>query len=157
MIAAFTGHRPQKLGGFSTPNAIYNKVCEHLEIVLKELKPEKCISGMAVGVDQWSAEICIKLGIPFIAAIPFKGQELFWPQQSRTRYEELLTHAERIEIVSPGGYASWKMQARNQWMVDNSNVLIAVFDGTAGGTRNCFEYAEKNKKRILRINPAEFK
>ena len=47
MIVAFTGHRPQKLGGYKLPNPTYIKVCQEIESTLKELKPEKVISGMA--------------------------------------------------------------------------------------------------------------
>lgn len=31
--------------------------------------------------------------------------------------------------------------ARNEWMVDNSDELWAVTDGTSGGTKACIEYA----------------
>jgi uncharacterized phage-like protein YoqJ len=155
MIAAITGHR--KLGGYITPNPIYTFVAQKIEKALIELKPDKILSGMAIGADQLACEICIKLGIPYIAAIPHKGQELFWPKEAQVKYHELLDSAEKIETISPGGFASWKMQARNQWMVDRADVLIAIFSGAAGGTKNCFEYAEKKKKHILRIDPNDFK
>jgi len=157
MIAAFTGHRPNKLGGFKIPNPIYNFINDEITRTLTDLKPKKVITGMALGVDQWAAEVCIKLGVPFVAAVPFRGQELYWPEESRKRYFELLEHADSIEYVSPGGYAAWKMQVRNQWMVDNCDVLIAIFDGTPGGTKNCFDYAIANSKKIIRINPLDFK
>lgn len=50
MIVAFTGHRPDKLGGYKLPNPTYVKVCQQIETKLVELKPEKIISGMALGV-----------------------------------------------------------------------------------------------------------
>lgn len=157
MIVAFTGHRPQKLGGYNIPNPIYDFVKKQINQVLTELSPKTVISGMALGVDQWAAEICIDLQIPFIAAIPFIGQENYWPEESRKRYSDLLAHAESIECINNGGFASWKMQTRNVWMVDNSDVLVAVFDGTPGGTKNCFDYAEGKGKKIIRINPLDAK
>ncbi len=42
-------------------------------------------------------------------------------------------------------------------MVDNSDIVIAVFDGTPGGTKNCYDYATDAKKRIIRINPQDYK
>lgn len=156
-MVAFTGHRPQKIGGFNTPNPIYNFINNEITRTLIDLKPTKAISGMALGIDQIAVEVCIKLGIPFIAAVPFKGQELAWPIASQKKYFELLERADSIEYVSPGGYAAWKMQVRNQFMVDRCDVLIAVFDGTPGGTKNCFDYAVAKSKKIIRINPLEFK
>lgn len=72
---------------------------------------------MAQGVDQWSAKICLKLGIPFIAAVPFIGQEKHWAQEGIKEYKKLLKRASDIEIVSKGGYAYWKMSKEmNSWL-----------------------------------------
>lgn len=155
MIVAFTGHRPARLGGYGTSNPMRTLIKNEMRRILKEISPKQVISGMALGVDQWAAEVCIELSIPFVAAVPFKGQELYWPQESRERYFELLALAQRIEYVNPGGYASWKLQVRNEWLVDNSDILIAVFDGGPGGTKNCFEYASSYDKKIIRINPQD--
>lgn len=155
MIVSFTGHRPDKLGGYKLPNPIYIHVCQQIEKALKELKPEKIITGMALGVDQWAAYIAHKLNIPFLAAIPFEGQELKWPEVSQKSYLLLRSLADEEVIVSPGGYAANKMQIRNQWMVDNCDLLIAVWDGSKGGTGNCVEYAKSYNKKIYLIDPRQ--
>ncbi len=153
MIVAFTGHRPDKLGGYKLPNDTYIKVCRDIDWLLKELNPEKVISGMALGVDQWAANIAYKLGIPFVAAIPFEGQELAWPEASQKTYRLLRKLASEEVIVSPGGYSADKMQVRNIWMVDNCDSLIAVWDGSKGGTGNCVEYAKSVDRKIYQIDP----
>jgi uncharacterized phage-like protein YoqJ len=155
MIGAFTGHRPDKLGGYKLPNPTYVKVCKEIDWLLRELNPEKVISGMALGVDQWAANIARKLEIPFIAAIPFENQESKWPLRSQRAYHLLLKYASEKVIVSPGGYEVAKMQVRNRWMVDNSDFLIAVWDGSKGGTANCVEYAETIGRKIYRIDPTK--
>ncbi len=155
MIIAFTGHRPSSLGGYTIPNDTYNKVITKIESLLVELKPELVVCGMALGVDQWAAEICIKLGIPFIAAVPFIGQESIWPPESKDKYKELLAKASEVEIVSEGGYTPAKLQIRNCWMVDRSDLIIAVFNGSSGGTANCIKYAKQQEKQIIIINPNE--
>lgn len=155
MIVAFTGHRPDKLGGYKVPNPTYLYVCQQIDKTLRELKPEKVISGMALGVDQWAAHIAYKLGIPFIAAVPFEGQEKAWPKQSQMTFHLLLRMASEKVIVSPGDYSAAKMQVRNEWMVDHCDKLIAVWDGTSGGTGNCVAYAQKSEKNIIRINPRD--
>ena len=154
MIVAFTGHRPDKLGGYNLPNPIYNKVCQRIEAHLIELKPEKIISGMALGVDQWAANLARKLGIPFIAAIPFENQECKWPIKSQQIYQKLRKLAAEEVIVCEGAYAAYKMQVRNEWMVNHCDTLIAVYNGdTSGGTFNCVNYAQSLKKDIIFINP----
>jgi predicted Rossmann fold nucleotide-binding protein DprA/Smf involved in DNA uptake len=52
-------------------------------------------------------------------------------------------------------YAAWKHQTRNEWMVDNSAAIIAVWDGKPSGTANTVEYAQKQGKPVLVINPAK--
>jgi uncharacterized phage-like protein YoqJ len=153
-VVAFTGHRPNKLGGYRIPNPTFTAVTEQIRSALEDLKPTQAISGMALGVDQWAAQICIELDIPFIAAVPFEGQEKVWPEASKKTYQELLDKAERIVVVTPGKYDAWKMQKRNEWMVDHCDVLIAVWNGDLlGGTSNCVAYAKSVGKEIIRITP----
>lgn len=153
MIVSFTGHRPQKLGGFKLPNPTYIKVCQKIESTLKELNPEKVISGMALGVDQWAAFISYKLKIPFIAAVPFINQESKWPTFSQETYNKLIKLASEKVIVSDGEYSANKMQIRNEWMVDRCDQLIAIWDGSSGGTGNCVNYAKSKNKSIIYIDP----
>jgi uncharacterized phage-like protein YoqJ len=108
---------------------------------------------MALGVDQWAANIAYKLGIPFIAAVPFEGQEKAWPEQSQKVFNILIGKVAEVVIVSPGGYTAYKMQVRNEWMVDRADKVIAIWDGTPGGTGNCVNYAKSKNKEIIFINP----
>ncbi|MFA6609079.1 MAG: SLOG family protein [Candidatus Paceibacterota bacterium] len=153
MIIAFAGHRPNKLGGYNLPNPTYIHVCQQIDKLLREFKPEKVISGMALGVDQWAVNIAIKLKIPFIAAIPFKGQEKKWPESSQAIYHKLLSKAYDVVFVSKPGFSSEKMQARNIWMVDQCDLLIGIYDGSISGTGNCIDYAKSVGKEIVIINP----
>jgi uncharacterized phage-like protein YoqJ len=153
MIIAGTGHRPPKIGGYQLPNPIYNYICLETEKILLELKPDQVISGMALGYDQWLAHIAYKLEIEFIACIPFIGQEKAWPQTSQKTYHALLNKAAKQVIVSEGGYTAAKMQIRNQYMCDRCDVLIAVWDGSPGGTGNCVKYAQNIDKKIIFIDP----
>jgi uncharacterized phage-like protein YoqJ len=154
VIVAFTGHRPNKLGGYKLPNPTYNFICQQIEAELLKLKPTSAISGMALGIDQWAAFICYKLKIPFVAAVPFKGQEQAWTTASQKTYHQLLKKANEQVIVCEGSYSAQKMQMRNQWMVDRCDILMAAFDGTNGGTANCINYAKSINKKIIYINVA---
>jgi uncharacterized phage-like protein YoqJ len=49
-----------------------------------------------------------------------------------------------VKVISQG-YSPAVYQLRNEWMVDRSSRVIAVYDGKAGGTRNTINYARKKK------------
>jgi len=157
MIICFTGHRPDKLPnketGYNLPNPTYIKICQQLEKLLLSLKPEKCISGMALGWDQYAANICTKLGIPFDAYIPFLGQEKAWPEKSQIIYNNLLAKASNKVVICDGDYAAYKMQLRNEKMVDDADAIIACWNKSPGGTANCINYARSLNKKIIYINP----
>lgn len=163
MKVAFTGHRPNKLGHdyvLNSPLIQWIKV-EILKLLnIDEITPPAkdlhIITGMALGIDTLAALTAIQYNIPFTAAIPFVDQEKMWSNYHQHLYNSILAKAQVKEIVSEGNYAAWKMQARNNWMVDHSDVLIAVWDGTDGGTANCINYAKKKEKQIYYINPKNY-
>ena len=158
MILSFTGHRPDKLGGeYKMDGPISNWISEEIDKVLIEHKPESGIVGMALGVDMLAAVCLIYRKIPIIAAIPFKGQECMWPEESQDLYNKILSHklVTRRYICDPG-YAAYKMQTRNEWMVDYSTDLLAVWDESSGGTANCIRYAIKKNKNIIHIDPIDY-
>jgi uncharacterized phage-like protein YoqJ len=145
MILGMTGHR-------TIIN--YNATYLAFQNILNELKPEYTICGVAVGADQLFAVICIRLGIPFIAAVPFVGQECKWPEHVQKQYKKILTNAKEVIIVSDGDYSNQKFHIRNEWIVDHSDKLLAYYDGSVrSGTGNCYNYAKKINKEIIRINP----
>lgn len=145
MILAATGHRPNKLGGHDTKTrrALGAFAIERLHWA----RPEKVIVGMALGWDQAMASACVALGIPFIAAVPFPGQADQWPEAARHRWQSLLLQAEHVEYVEQT-YGRETMQNRNRWMVDRCDEVLALWDGTMGGTYNCIRYAEKVGKPV---------
>lgn len=157
MKVAFTGHRPQKLGGFDVETNQFSYIIGRIHQEVQKLEKEDSniviISGMALGIDQWAARYAAVRGIPFLAYVPFNGQEGRWPSDSRKEYFELLRNAKEVKIITQGAYAAWKMQRRNEAMVNDCDVLIAVWDGSTGGTGNCVDYAKSVGKRIVYIHP----
>lgn len=149
MIIAGTGHRPDKLGGYGQVALVH--LVNLAEDWLDENKPDVVISGMALGWDYALACAALNLGVPFTAAIPFRGQESRWPQESQQNYRLLLGEASDVHYVCEDGYAPWKMQVRNEWMVDNCDIVLAMWNGSPGGTANCVRYAEKAGKPVVNL------
>ena len=42
-------------------------------------------------------------------------------------------------------------QMRNEWMVDRSNLVIAVFNGQKGGTKNTVDYAKRKSIKVVNV------
>lgn len=165
MIIAGTGHRPDKL--FSSDPYGYDNfilLVRFLQPILRKAQPEWIISGMAQGYD-WALAMASKnVGIPFVAAIPCEGHEKTWPKEAQKNYHSILKHASEIEIVCKQAYDNTCMQRRNEWMVDNCDTVLALHDGSPGGTGNCVAYALKKKKKVVNVwdlwmvhNEEEFK
>ena len=153
MILAITGHRPHKLGGYVLPNPVANEVMLKLADSLEAIKPNLVLSGMALGVDQRVAQICIEMRIPFDAVIAFDGYEGKWPERSQRTYYSLLAKARHKWMLSPGPYRPSLLHQRNHWMVDNSEGLLAVWDGLPGsGTAACVDYAFSKGKPVCKVN-----
>jgi uncharacterized phage-like protein YoqJ len=149
MILCGTGHRPEKIGGYNP--TVYAKLVKLAEKHLLLLKPERVISGMALGWDQALADATNNLKLPLIVAIPFQGQESVWPEASRDKYFSILDKATDVVYVSEPGYSVEKMQTRNRWMVDQSDLILAIWNGSKGGTYNCIQYAKKQHKEIINV------
>lgn len=151
-IIAYAGHRPDKLGGWNPAHPVVGRVKAAIRGSLISLAPSMVISGMALGVDQWAAWESVDLGVSFTAALPCDGMDEVWPIRSRAEFRRLLALATRVHVVSPGPYKPWKMQRRNEWMVDNSARLVTVHDGSSGGTYNCIRYAESVSRAIYPLD-----
>jgi uncharacterized phage-like protein YoqJ len=145
-IIAATGHRPDRLGGYS--EVVLAKLMQFAQTYLKKEKPDKVISGMAQGWDTAFAMAALSLNIPLVAAIPFAGQELKWSSKDQKLYKEILAKSAEVVTVCRGTYQPWKMQARNAWMVDHCTKVAALWDGNPGGTKNCVLYAHQKSHPI---------
>ena len=158
MNICVTGHRPPRLYGYDIYNLKWNKLKELFKQILIDKKCDTAISGMALGADHVFALSVIELkeagfNVKLHCAIPCINYTIKWNEESVKLYDEILTKADEYKIVTNSSYKPWVMQKRNEYMVDNSDVVIAVCDGLPSGTLNCIRYAEKQEKEIIRINP----
>ena len=164
--ACFTGHRPQSLPcGFDETHSACLKIKHQLKRLVKGLIDKKnvthFISGGALGVDMWAMEIVLELKkeYPYItleAAIPCRSQADRWSSKSRKRYNLLLSLCDRKTLVGEQ-YTADCMMKRNKYMVDNSDYVIAVWDGKPSGTGNTVRYAINSKKEVYYIDTNTFK
>lgn len=149
----FTGHRPEKL---NQPESV---IIEKLEAAIRQAVADGMnvfISGMARGVDIWGAEIVLKLkkeglDVKLICTIPYRGFESMWRRDWQQRYWTILNNADFVQYMYPN-YKRSCFQDRNEWMVNHSSRVIAVYNGQPSGTRNTIEYAKKKGVPVVLCN-----
>ena len=161
-VCAFTGHRPQSLPfGFneSDKRCASLKGMLHSEIIrlIEEKSVTHFISGMAIGVDMYAAEIVLALKqtypqIVLEAAIPCISQPDKWSEALRKRYADILSRCD-IKTLIQKEYTADCMEKRNRYMVDKADYVIAVWDGRPSGTGKTVKYAQKHCKEVSIINP----
>lgn len=158
----FTGHRPTK---FSFKYDETSPACKDIKNQLKaeilnminNRQVSHFITGMALGVDTWAAEIILNLkklypGITITAAVPCPEQSHRWGAENKERYKNILQLCDSVEILSEK-WTPYCMMVRNRYMVDNSDFVIAVWNGSvSGGTGKTVEYAFKHSKKTIIIS-----
>lgn len=154
MKVMVTGHR-----NIGTP-ASQCWVKERMEAIVESLSAGRYrmdvgISGMAMGADMMWADAVLAAGAELWAFIPFRGQELLWPDRFRDHYQGLRRMAAK-EIVFGDHYDKRLYHARNDAMLAEADAVVAVWDrrrGT-GGTVSVVEKAKKASKLVFVIDPA---
>lgn len=146
-VLGVTGHRPDKLGGYDDDT--FSLLCRFARQELTLLKPQYVITGMALGWDQAIAVSARRLGIPYIAYIPFEGQQSNWPEYAQDKYLAILDGSFKIINCGGSGYSAAKMFARNERIVNDSDILLALWNGTSGGTANCVDYADRQDVQVI--------
>lgn len=148
----FTGHRLEKM-----------------EMGEKEIKPllEKAIddavstgiitfiTGMAMGTDIWAAEIVLEKmktnkELHLICALPHPNFDSRRSMIEKMKFSEIIKKADIVREIN-NHYFNGCYQVRNEWMVDRSNLVIAVFNGQRSGTKNTIDYAYKKGVQVINV------
>lgn len=158
----FTGHRPQAVPYLWDESSIQSvNLKKEIKAVVIDLIENNnvahFISGMAIGVDMISAEIVLDLKkkYPYITiecAIPCKTQALKWSDKYRSRYFSIINQSDKNTVLQTQ-YTSDCMMKRNMYMVDKSDYVIAIWNGSPSGTGKTVMYAKNKNKTIIQIKP----
>lgn len=159
---AFTGHRPVR---FSFGYDEEDEKCIRLKLTLAaqisrliESGVSTFYTGMALGTDQWCAEIVLDMkreypNVRLIAVLPCETQASKWSPEQRERYFNTLADCDDV-ITLNTRYTPDCMLERNRYVVDHAAYLLAVYDGgNKGGTAYTVRYAREKKREIIVIRP----
>ncbi|MDE6840404.1 MAG: DUF1273 domain-containing protein [Oscillospiraceae bacterium] len=158
----FTGHRPDKLPwglneGDPRCAALKASLARALEGLYRR-GFRHFISGMAMGCDLYFAQGALELrtrlpDVTVEGAVPCPTQASRWPEPLRRRWRAILDACD-LETVVQQNYDRFCMLRRDRYMVDRSAAVLAVFNGTPGGTQYTLNYAMDQGREILLLDPA---
>ena len=155
---AFSGYRPEKLyAGRDENSTDIITLKEDLHDAVMEAASHgfnTFIVGMAEGFDMLAAEAVIAVkkevrDIRLVAVEPFDDS-----RKRSGRYQEIIASANDV-VTLPDEYSHGTYYVRNEYMVDNSSLLICYYDGRYGGTEYTVDYAKKKGVQVINLAPKD--
>lgn len=137
---AFTGHR--KLDEAFSVKALDKRIKEVIKAGV-----EVFYNGMAIGFDLLAAERVLALKrkapqIKLVACVPFYGQEKGFSETDKKRYAKILKKADEVVTLSESYYRGC-LHARNRYMAERGDILIAYCREETGGAAYTVNYFKK--------------
>lgn len=161
--ACFSGHRPDKLFGTDNPlgiakDILFDMLIENIDIAYKK----GCVTflcGMAKGFDLIAGDAVLhyrkvnKLEdkIRIIGVSPYRNEIKSFHGDDLIAYQRISSAAEEMIYLSED-YNRSCFHMRNNFMVDNSSVLICACADFKSGTGATISYAAKKKLSIQSID-----
>lgn len=146
MIVAVTGHRPEKFTRWTKKLARY-ALHDALDKIALEHPRMTLLSGGARGVDLWAADWaldCHGHAVPFQFVLPALGHADRWSREEWVDFDRLHRRARPETVIVCEKLDGAAYLARNRYLVDHCNLLVAVYDGVSkGGTAYTVEYARR--------------
>ena len=144
---ALTGHR--SLPEAFDANAVYHR--------LEELIKDGCDTFfffLAQGFDllalECLADLKKKYPVFIEACIPFEGQERNYSEEEKQKYNRLLDWCDRKTVLYET-YCRGCFLARDRYMADCADVVLAYCVKETGGTAYTVRYAEKKQIPVIRL------
>lgn len=126
--------------------------------ILREAAPvDQALTCLAVGTDQLFAEEALAAGIAVTAVIPFEGYERCFEGAGLESYHDLLARSARTVLLERVGTDQEAFLAAGMRVADDSDMLIAVWDGEPagglGGTGDVVAHAIAGGRQVVHLNP----
>lgn len=149
----FTGHRPGKL--IASEAEIRTWLRQEIESAAAS-GFTTFICGMADGVDVWAAleVLAAKENNPeirLVSAVPFRGMDRSRYCGDTSLFNRITNKSDCVHYLYER-YVRGCFWDRDKWMVDRAKRVIAVFNGSKGGTAYTLDYARNMGRKIVRIN-----
>jgi hypothetical protein len=166
-----TGHRPQHM-----PKNTHQWVQGELDRVAVKLRDihamQRGYSGLALGPDQWWCRSLHRVGVPYIAHVPYPQQPDRWSQSAQAEWVTLLGAAKREVVYGDLAdaadsdrrrLATVLLHRRNDGMLAGvpaqnlpaADAVVAVWMPSKqdGGTYSAVEKAWRRRLPVILLNP----
>lgn len=160
------GLRPRELGGFER-TAHHDRVAELLSghlAAMAQIEPDLTVlSGCRLGVEMIGAEAAARLGLRWVAVLPYPDPQAVWPARLQQDFERLLDQADSalvLERRSPRDRAAAgaALARRDGWFAKTLDEAIVVHDGRDRATAALigrFDRALSAGLTVLEIDPVD--
>ena len=165
---AITGHRPTrfKFGykeNYTDCKRLKKRLRDQFALLYQQGVRWFWVGG-ALGVDMWAGEILLRMkeqpeyqDIDLFLALPFEGHDAGWDERSKQRMDFLRDHCTGVIVTGVEGQsAAQNYRQRNELMVENADVLVAVYDddrAIRSGTGMTVNYARRKGLPVILIHP----
>lgn len=155
-VCTITGQRPSRFKFKLKENQsgckrLKKRIQEQCEFLYAQGVRQFWVGG-AQGVDMWAGEILLRMkerpeykDLELHIALPGPEHDKLWDDRSKLRMAFLIRHSAECVMVGKSLTAE-DYRRRNRFMVDRSDVLLAVYDNDRSirsGTGMTVHYAEK--------------
>lgn len=114
-------------------------------------------SSLAIGADVFFVEALLAMKIKMVAVIPCMNYDSTFSDSDLTLYQFLLNKANDKIILDFSHPDQEAFFEAGKYIAEYSNILFVLWDGDQakglGGTGDVFDYALKQNKAIIHINP----
>ena len=134
-----------------------NRICSELLSLKHKHDVNIMLNSIAKGADQLCAEIGIALGYELVCPLPFDDYRGDFAGNDLTVYDKLISESKSVIMVSNIKNKDDAYLAAGKYVVDNCDVLIAIWDRAQQtsicGTMAIMNYAKEKQKKVIVISP----
>lgn len=132
-------------------------VIQEVVVELVDEGYEHFLCGFDRGPDLYFAAAVVEMkdrhpGIVLESVIPYEDQASQWYEDDRELYYDLLACCDK-ETMLQHHYTENCFMKRSQYMVSHTDMLVTVFDGKLSPTMKTVQCAQRQGKRIMRVDP----
>lgn len=158
---AIVGHRLDRIENPERVAARIGEILERVAPAVGGAAALRLVSALAEGADRLAASAALAFGVSLDAILPFPAEEYerdFKRADSRVEFRALLGRAASVLVLDGApGARDRAYEAAGMALLDNCDLLVAVWDGGAGrgrgGTREVIDEAARRAIPIVTIRP----
>lgn len=138
-------------------NGLKRTMGEQLENMVRSFHVTRFLSGVDLGTEQYACEMILDLKkeysrVRLECVIPYELQAAHWTERQRDRYYSIIERCDK-ETGIQSHYTSDCRKNKDEYMLRQSDFLLAVWDGKRRRTATVVSAARARGLRVITINP----